>query len=315
MGDKRKISIVVPVYNEDEALPELFVRLKAVADELKKKACEVEIIFNDNDSRDSSWLRICEFTATQKGVVAHRLSRNYGFQSSIQHGMAVASGDAVVVLQSDLQDPPELIPAMVDQWLKGSRTVACVILQRSERGLVNSLRSIFYGILRLVSDSDQVSGFQDFYLLDRRVVDELRGSPFGHQFLRGRIVASYGLDSRIFYCRDARKTGKTSFKLSEYYSLALDGLLINGQGLLRILGLGGLLASLFSLALFTAIVIAWALGYRTEFGGWMSLISLGLMTFSVLTLGFAFVSEYLIRIFSLLAVPVQVQVAEFQRHE
>ena len=310
LAEAKKVSLIIPVFNEEENIPFVIEAVLALKERLSRKGCLLEVIVTDNHSTDGSWSALREWAASNEEVTAFRLTRNYGFQASLVFGIRKASGDCVVILQSDLQDPPELIDEMVQLWLDGSRVVVARAVDRAEGIVMKSIRRAYYLLLQLTSDKPLMRGVQDFYLLDRSVYPDVTSGGYTHQFLRGHIVGLFGPDSVIDYDRAERKRGKTSFSLSSYYRIGMDGLLLHGSRLIRAGAMLSVFFAIMSIVALVLLVAFIAVGWRPAVAGWASVILLQLILFGVLGFVLAIVLEYLVRIYESAVAPVNPQVQD-----
>ena len=199
--------------------------------------------------------------------------------------MSVAKSDAILIFQSDLQDPIDTAVEMVRRWYMGSDVVVGTSKTHTEKFLNSFGRKLFYQILTKTSDFNLHSWVQDFYVLDKRVYTRLFRQGFYHQFIRGRLAEEFGIDEFVSYDRLPRKGGESSFNFANKYSLALDGVLRHGSRIARWLNVSSLLISATSLFAILGIVLSWLLGYRVPI---IILASVGFM------MGFSF--EFLFRI-------------------
>jgi polyisoprenyl-phosphate glycosyltransferase len=302
MGIKmnRLLTIGIPVKNEELNLPALMRRVDDVVDQVEISGYRVEIIVNNNFSTDNSALILEKWAAQNPRVALNKPSSPLSFQESIQELMKRGVGDGFILLQSDLQDPPELILDFIQYWEQGAQVVAGVIVERSEGLLQNRFRKLFYYLLSSVSDEPLISGFQDFYLLDKVVVQKLVQLPSEGLFLRGHLASRFGGVSIVHYRRSERLAGESNFNFASKYSLALNGLLLFGTRFVRtvstisfslfILGISGILFEL----------ICYVIGYRAPVQGWASLGILLMTLIAILGMGTGLILEYLIRIYRLL---------------
>jgi glycosyltransferase involved in cell wall biosynthesis len=219
------------------------------------------------------------------------------YQESILRLLQHSHGDAFVLLQSDLQDPPELIPGFVDNWQAGEKIVAGVIAKRTEGFFQRSVRKTFYKVLKSFSDGEIIVGFQDFYLLDRRIINELKFlSPQG-LFLRGHIATRFGSVLQIPYLRADRQRGTSNFGFPAKYSLALDGLLLFGTRFIRVVSTISFGVFCFGVIGAFTLLLSYLFGYRASVNGWASLGLVLLTLLSLLGMTTGLILEYLIRIY------------------
>jgi dolichol-phosphate mannosyltransferase len=226
MGGTRKkgITIVVPVYNEHSVLPLLFERLTSVLDDLQANY-ELQVLFIDDGSSDDSWRLVLEKGATDPRFTGIRLSRNFGHQSALSCGYEYAVGDAVVSIDADLQDPPEVIPDLIRKWEDGDQVVLAVRRKREGENKTKLwTATLFYRLMSWISETDAPKESGDFRLLDRAVVDALRKLPESHRYVRG-LVGWLGFRRGILeYDRLPRKAGTTKYSIMKMTRLALDAI-------------------------------------------------------------------------------------------
>lgn len=240
-------SIVIPVCNEADSLLELFRRLTATMQGLSKP---YEIIFVDDGSTDGS-LGILEsiYSMDSAHIRIISLSRNFGHQQAISAGLDRARGRATIVMDADLQDPPEVIPAFVDKWQAGYQVVYAIREKRKEPIVKRAMYRFFYLVLRSISRVDIPLDAGDFGLMDRRVVDVIRSLPERNRFVRGLRSWAGFRRTGIPYDRDARSAGKSKYTFRRLVSLALDGLISFSYFPLRLGTLLGFIVSALSIVI------------------------------------------------------------------
>jgi glycosyltransferase involved in cell wall biosynthesis len=294
------LTIGIPVRNEEGNIPALRLAIEDIVKKIKIKNVNVEIIINDNLSKDKSLSLLEEWQKDFPIIRLFALQTPISFQASIVSMMREAKGDAFVVYQSDLQDPPELILTFVEHWLEGHEIVAGVISNRKE-GFINRIgRKFFYRSLQLVTDQFIVSELQDFYLISDRVYKSLLTLPNEGLYLRGHITTRFGSVIQVPYSRRLRTAGKTNFNFAEKYSLALDALLLFGSRFIRILSTLSFVLFLVSTISVISFFLMYSVGIRFPARGWASLSILVLMLVSLVGLTTGLILEYLIRIYRLL---------------
>lgn len=240
------ISVVVPAYNEVETVPHLYARLQPV---LQSMTPDHEIIFVDDGSRDGTAQALRLMAAQNPKVTVVELTRNFGHQMAICAGLAESRGAAVVVMDADLQDPPEILPMFIAKLREGHDVVYAIRQQRKESWIKRALYAAFYRLLRRISTIDIPLDAGDFCVMSRRVVDLLAELPERNRFLRG-IRSWVGLSQvGLVYERHARVAGTSKYTLARLAYLALDGLISFSFLPLRFITTLGLLISLASLAL------------------------------------------------------------------
>ena len=230
-------SVVLPVFNERESLAELHRRLSSVMIALAEP---YEIIYVDDGSRDGSGDLLAAIQQNDAQVRVLHLSRNFGHQAAISAGLDHAGGDAVIVLDADLQDPPEVLPALLAQWRLGFDVVYAVRRERKENLFKRSAYDIFYRLLRQVANVEIPLDAGDFCVLDRRVADVLRKMPERNRFMRG-IRSWIGFRQiGVPYNRAARFAGQPKYSLLKLLRLAFDGFFSFSYLPLRLASLFGL---------------------------------------------------------------------------
>ncbi len=220
---KEIISIVVPVYFEEEVILETYKRLKKVVDTIKYN---YEIIFVDDGSQDNTFNIINNICKDDNKVKCIKFSRNFGHQCAVTAGIIDAVGLAVILIDADLQDPPELIPDMIDMWEKGVEVVYGKRQQREgETAFKKSSAKLFYKFLGYMSDIDIPRDTGDFRLMDRKVVDAFKNMPEKNRFIRG-MVSWVGFQQKpIMYQRDKRYAGETKYPLKKMIKFASNGII------------------------------------------------------------------------------------------
>jgi glycosyltransferase involved in cell wall biosynthesis len=217
-----ELSIVIPVYNEREVLPICMLRLQQV---LKPLQLNYELLFIDDGSDDGSAEWLLEQVVDQGSVRVVSLSRNFGKEAAMSAGLDLALGKAVLIFDADLQDPPELIPDMLEQWRKG---IDVVLMQRhsrdSDSGLKRFTANLFYRILQRLAAFDIPLDVGDFRLMSRRAVEALKQLPERNRFMKG-MFAWIGMPTIILrYDRAARAAGETKWNYFELVQFAFEGI-------------------------------------------------------------------------------------------
>lgn len=240
------LSVVIPVYNEEANLPALYQRLTSVLDET---GLRYEMVFVDDGSRDASRALLRELAAQDQRVAAIELARNFGHQVAISAGLDYARGDGVIVMDADLQDPPEVLPQFIAKWREGHDVVYAIRAQRKEHWLKRTAYAGFYRLLQRVAQIEIPLDAGDFCIMDRRVVELLAAMPERNRFVRG-IRSWVGLDQvGLAYERHARNAGEPKYTFSRLVYLALDGLVSFSYIPLRVITLLGFSVSLLSILL------------------------------------------------------------------
>jgi dolichol-phosphate mannosyltransferase len=241
-----ELSVVIPVFNEQENLASLHSRLTAT---LAPTGMSYEIIFVDDGSRDGSVALLRQLAGEDAHVLVVELARNFGHQVAISAGLDYAGGDGVIVMDADLQDPPEVLPQFIATWREGHDVVYAIRAQRKESWLKRIAYAAFYRLLQRVANIEIPLDAGDFCIMDRRVVDLLTGMPERNRFVRG-IRSWVGLDQvGLAYERQARQAGKPKFTFTRLVYLALDGLVSFSYIPLRLITMLGFGVSLLSIVI------------------------------------------------------------------
>jgi polyisoprenyl-phosphate glycosyltransferase len=220
--DRPVYSVVAPVYNEEALVAEFCQRTIAALEPLGEP---FEVVLVNDGSRDHSPEIIRRLHEQDPRIKIVNFSRNFGHQIAITAGMDYAQGQAVTVIDSDLQDPPEVIPQMIDQWKRGFQVVYGVRGEREgETAFKLATASLFYRLIRKITNVDIPLDAGDFRLMDRRVVDALSSMREQKRFMRGLSVWVGFKQTGVTYRRDARKAGETKYPLRKMIRFALDGI-------------------------------------------------------------------------------------------
>jgi glycosyltransferase involved in cell wall biosynthesis len=288
------LSVVAPVYDEEDVLGAFHERLTAVLDRLGLSA---EILYVDDGSRDGSMeiLRKLRTRDGRVGIVA--LSRNFGKEVALTAGLDHAAGDAVVVIDADLQDPPELIPELIAKWREGSDVVYARRISRQGEGPLKRTTSwLFYRVLQRVSRVRIPEDTGDFRLLSRRAVEALGRLREQHRYMKG-LYAWIGYDqAEVRYHRDPRHAGRTKWRYWALWNLALEGLTGFTTGPLKAATYLGLITATVSLAYGTYIVLK-TLRHGDPVAGYPSLMAAVLFLGGVQLISIGIIGEYLARMF------------------
>jgi glycosyltransferase involved in cell wall biosynthesis len=283
-------SIVIPVYNEAEAIPALYARL---TDLLERLDGTTEVILVDDGSRDGSPELISELHRRDARFKVVRLSRNFGHQTAITAGMDLTRGEAVIVMDADLQDPPEVVLEMAKRWRDGFEVVYGVRNDRTtDTWFKRTTANLFYRGLRRLTDTDIPADVGDFRLMDRRVVEATSAMREGSRFVRG-MVASVGFkQTGVSYERQARIAGETKYPLRKMLRLAADGVVGFSRLPLRLTLQAGLLVAALSLV-GGIVALGMKLGGVFTVPGWASLVFVVCLLGGVQLLVIGLIGEYL----------------------
>lgn len=253
MKRKKLISIVTPCYNEEKNVVEHFQR---VTKSIKpfQRIYNFEFIYMDNSSKDKTFGVLRNLAKKYKNLRAIRYSRNIGANRSIYIGLSYAKGDAAILIQSDLQDPPELIPKFITWWEKGFDVVYGKIIKRNEFPLLRQLRHLYYLLVSALSDVNIPLDAGEFRIMSRRILDAISKYPEDDIYLRG-VIAHIGFRQKaIPYTRDKRNRGKSSLNFFGLIDYGINGLLSSTVVPLRLALLIGLFFSLVGFLLTMYIV-------------------------------------------------------------
>ena len=249
------LSLVIPCFNESAVLPLLRQRLSRALNGFDIKW---EVIFVDDGSRDDSYDQLLKIHSEDFRFKVISFSRNFGHQTAVAAGLAHTSGDAVAVLDADLQDPPELLAKCLQQWRSGYDVVYCVRRQRKENVFKRALYLSFYRVLWFFSDTRIPPDSGDFCLMDRVVVDVIVKMQERHIFVRGLRAWAGFRQTGIVYERDSRAAGDTKYPLIKLFKLAADGIFSFTTIPLRMAAWFGAVVALLC-GLYLLFTIAWRL--------------------------------------------------------
>ena len=272
MSEKKLLSIVVPVFSEEKVILEFYRRMRDMLTGLGSRY-DHELLFIDDGSRDGSLDLLKELSRNDPGVKVISFSRNFGHQFAITAGLDYARGDVLVIIDADLQDPPEVIPEMLLKWEEGNKVVFGVREKRKGENPFKLLTAkVFYRLIRLLSDTEMPLDAGDFRLLDRQVIDALRSIREENRYIRGLVSWTGFKQVGIPYRRDRRYAGKTKFTLKKMIRFAFDGILSFSDKPLKITAYLGFFITLVSFVMALRVLID-KIRYPTMLvSGWTSLI-------------------------------------------
>ncbi len=240
------LSIVVPIHNEQECLGELEERLSTVLDSIDEPA---EVILVDDGSTDQTPVLMALLSERDPRYKVLLLSRNFGHQVAITAGLDRAAGDAIVIMDGDLQDPPEVIPELVERWREGYDVVFAVRRRREGEPTLRRLRAaLFYRFFRVVSDLDAPVDVGDFRLINRRVLTVLSGMRERHRYLRGMVSWVGFRQTGVEYVREERHAGQSKYPFGKLLQLGLNGVVSFSNAPLVLSLRVGLVVSLLAIA-------------------------------------------------------------------
>jgi dolichol-phosphate mannosyltransferase len=287
------VSVVVPLYNEEENLGELHRRLTS---SLKKMGLGYELVFVNDGSKDKTPELLNDLQKSDPHVVAVHLSRNFGHQAAVCAGIDQASGRAVILMDGDLQDPPEVLHLFVDMWQKGYEVVYAIRQKRKE-GLFKRLAYFtFYRLLRAISDLEIPLDSGDFCLMDRKVVEALKALPEKIRFVRGLRTYVGFRQIGVCYERAARLAGQPKYTFRKLMGLAMDGLVSFSSYPLRLVTYLGLSSAVVAMGLTVWVFTDAICNDRTP-RGWASTMAVVLFMGAIQLVSLGIMGEYVRRIF------------------
>ncbi len=293
------VSIVVPLYNEAGNVRPLLERLGAVADRLGDEA-DFEVVLVNDGSTDGTLAVVREEMRRRTHVVLVNLSRNFGHQLAATAGLEIAAGDAIVLMDGDLQDPPELIEAFLRKWRQGYDVVYAVRRTRQGESRFKLFTArVFYRIIKRLTKIAIPLDAGDFRLMSRRVVEALRRSPERHRFLRGMVTWVGFNQVSVEYDRDVRHAGTTKYPLAKMIRFAMDGITSFSDIPLRFASYFGFTVSAIAF-IYALIVIAFklfSLNPPAYTPGWASTIVAVLFLGGVQLMSLGILGEYLGRVY------------------
>ena len=259
MGVSPHVSVVIPVYNEEQVFPELLERLEKA---LEQTGRAYEVVFIDDGSSDRSLQMMREAAGRDSRIRVLSFSRNFGHQTAVTAGINHSDGDAVIVMDADLQDPPELVSDLLAKWEEGWEVVYAVRRHRKEGPLKRAAYWLSYRVLGRMSSIKIPLDSGDFGLMDRKVVDLLKAMPERNRFVRGLRCWTGFRQAPLEYERAARSAGKTKYTFVKLLRLATDGLFSFSYSPLRLATSLGLVVSILALV-YVVKVLIW------HFCGWV----------------------------------------------
>ncbi|WP_151737939.1 glycosyltransferase family 2 protein ['Paenibacillus yunnanensis' Narsing Rao et al. 2020] len=291
---KARYSVVVPMFNEEEVIRHTYQRLRSVMDECGDT---YELVFVNDGSRDRTAEIIREICEADAHVKLVDFSRNFGHQVAISAGMDYAEGDAVVVIDADLQDPPEVILQMIAKWKQGYEVVYAKRLKRHGETLFKKTTAkLFYRILRSMTSVDIPTDTGDFRLIDRKVCDVLRGLKEKNRYVRGLVSWVGFRQTSVEYVREERFAGETKYPLKKMIRFALDGITSFSHKPLKIATYVGFFLSFFSF-LYLFLVVFQKFFTSWNYPGWTSIVGINLLFNGITLMLLGVIGEYIGRIY------------------
>lgn len=290
------ISILIPAYNEEEVLQPLYERLGKLANDTKDY--EFEFLFVNDGSRDKTLEIIKDLADKDKRIAYINLSRNFGKEIAMIAGLDHVSGDATVIIDADLQDPPELIPQMLQYWKQGYDDVYARRKSRSGESWFKRVTSeTFYKVLQKSTNIPVQRDTGDFRLLSRRCVESLKQFRESERYTKGMFSWIGYKKKEILYDRDPRLAGETKWNYRKLINLAIDGITSFTTAPLRISSVFGIIVSFFAF-LYILYLVVRTLFYGTDLAGYPSMMAVILFLGGVQLLSLGVIGEYIGRIFN-----------------
>lgn len=292
----KKVSVIVPMYFEEQVAKECYERLKKVFDELENY--EREFIFINDGSTDKTEEILEEIATQDKTVKVIVFSRNFGHQCAVTAGLKFAAGDAIVIMDADLQDPPELIGEMLQLWEAGNEVVYGKRKTRKGESKFKLLSAkMFYAMLNKLSDVEIPKDTGDFRLVDRKVVEVMNGLPEHNKFLRGLFSWTGFRQVAYEYERQERLAGKTKYPLKKMMKLSFDGIVGFSNKPLKLIGGLGLISIVISFAILLYSLLSYCFQLNQLTPGWTSIMVTVTFFAGIQLLGIWILSEYIGRIY------------------
>ncbi len=294
MSEAIMFSVVVPVYNEEKVLPEMYRRLHAVMEGLGEP---YEIIFVNDGSSDRTFAILNQICEQDRNIRIIDFAKNFGHQTAITAGMDYADGQAVVVIDADLQDPPEVIPQMICLWQEGYDVVYGKRNERKGETLFKKLSaSLFYRVMRKMTDVDIPLDTGDFRLIDRKVCNALKSIKERNRYVRG-IISWLGFKQiGVAFAREERYAGETKYPLKKMVKFAFDAITSFSFKPLKLSSYLGMLLSFFSF-LYLMVVLYQKLFTNYTVAGWASSMVISLFFNGIVLMMLGIAGEYIGRIY------------------
>ncbi|MDO5555740.1 MAG: glycosyltransferase family 2 protein [Clostridia bacterium] len=292
----KKVSVVIPMYYEEEVVNECYVRTKKVLEKLNNY--EHEIIFVNDGSKDKTLEMLTEIAQKDEKAKVISFSRNFGHQAAVTAGLKYITGDCILIIDSDMQDPPELLSEMLQLWEQGNEVIYAKRKTRKGESKFKLLTAkMFYKILNGLSDVEIPKDTGDFRLVDRKVVDVINNMPEHNKFLRG-LFSWVGFNQTPFeYERQERFAGKTKYPLKKMIKLASDGIISFSTKPLKLIGGIGIISIFISFIILIYAILSYIFKWNDLTAGWTSLMVAITFFAGVQLVSIWMISEYIARIY------------------
>ena len=293
----KKVSVVIPMYYEEQVAEECYKRTSKVLKEISDKYNH-EIIFVNDGSKDRTLSILEEIAKKDEHVKIISFSRNFGHQAAVTAGLKYVTGDAIVIIDADLQDPPELIPEMLKKWEEGYEVIYGKRKTREGESAFKLLTAkAFYSTLNKLSDVEIPKDTGDFRLVDRKVVDVINSLPEHNKFLRG-LFSWVGFEQCAFeYERKERFAGKTKYPLKKMLKLASDGIISFSTKPLKIVGGLGIISVVISIIILIYSILSFVLKWNNLTAGWTSIMCTMTFLSGTILISLWMIGEYIARIY------------------
>lgn len=286
-----KISIVIPVYYNEDTLMDLYRDMES---KIFDKLGEYELVFVDDGSGDRSWEIMNEIRDLNENVRLVKLSRNFGEHAALLAGLSVCSGDCAVTKQADLQEDSTLILEMYDSWKQGNKVVLAVRRSRDESKIKVMFANMYYAMIRKFVNKDMPSGGCDCYLIDRKVIEVLQRLDEKNSSLTLQVMWSGFKTDMIYFDRKDREKGKSRWTLSKKVKLVMDSMMSFSYMPIRLMSIIGVIFNICAIALLISVIVEYfTLG--TPMAGWSSLMCVILCSSGLILLMLGILGEYLWR--------------------
>ncbi|MCI9178055.1 MAG: glycosyltransferase family 2 protein [Clostridia bacterium] len=292
----KKVSVVIPMYYEEEVANECYQRMKKVLTSLSNYS--YEIVFVNDGSQDKTLQILEDIAKEDKNVKILSFSRNFGHQCAVTAGIKYVTGDAVVIIDADLQDPPELLPEMLKLWEDGYEVIyGKRKLREGESKFKLLTAKMFYQTLNALSDVDIPKDTGDFRLVDKKVIEVINELPEHNKFLRG-LFSWVGFKQIPFaYERKERFAGKTKYPLKKMLKLASDGIISFSTKPLKMVGGLGILSVIASFIILIYSLLSYIFKWNNLTAGWTSLMVTFTFLSGIILISLWMMSEYIARIY------------------
>jgi len=287
---KRSVDIIIPAYNEEDCVEELFTRLKNTFE--TEKQYDFKVLFIENGSSDSTLAKLKQIHLQDSRFEVIKLSRNFRMDGGLTAGLQFATGDACVLMTADLQDPPELIPTFLRKWEEGWENIYGIVTKRTGTGPIRTFNSkVFYWLADKLTDGRIPKNASDFRLVDKKVYQSVQLLTERNRFVRG-LFAWVGFDSiGIPMERPARYGGESKAHTFKVLDLAFKGIFAHSYKPLRLITILGSILSILSFVTIFPLILIWIF-WGVPFAGFGTIISLFLFIIGILALMIGILSEY-----------------------